>query len=1014
MTTGLDPITRTEGETWVEKPSTKFANLGSAISSIGATPTIIVLNNTMEVNIPVIVPDNITFRGSGELLQRSGTGAIEFQGFGLLHPSTNIPIFSGFGEGDIAFTGTQYPSGLSTELWDTGNSSLTDRVRRTDAALLGKSAKLIAYPRTMTDSATITEFHSLYFMDGDYPNTCNTFATFGTTYKRPPFLMQDHTRISGAPGARLYESPNDGNGYMIYAYHTRYDGGETAAMCEDIVVEDLYIIGDPLQDEISGGNSCVLLGNCHNGAIRNCTFERVHAYTAVLGLYGTDGNYAYNSEISNCKFIGIGTQVAVLLNAKSCCIKDCLFDQHDSTSLNTYSAIDIEPNTADDVMEDIVIENNTFDMRDIADGSKYCGAIDVQAALDGSIKNLTIRHNKIYGADIIPEPSNFNPLTVGIHIYGVLEGYIYGNSVRGALQRALKFEQSRYLRIFDNVGMQDSDVAGDNVALEVNAVADSDIYYNVFNESPNAARQSTGIIEGEIQHTVTTSGSDVTGIVNLGLFFRFFDLYDGLTVTINNTDYTVLSVAGQYALSTSVSIGTLSQKTFVDANVTTGTENIAITSHGHNTGSRVWLTTTGTVPAGLTASRTYFVIRVDANNLKLADTLDLALAGTPVNITAASGGGTHTLTPVMRTKFSNNTYRDNKTEDGITLEPTGTSVNYGDYTTQLSDYVAPDHSIAFTKLPSGAVNTVLGVITEVPIDPVTWTSIVGVTQSGADNKLTKPGANGWDAGASSVQTIVGNGHLQFTVTETTTNRMCGLSENDTDQDYASIQYAFQVDSTTLGVWESGSNKGTFGTVVANTTILKIERIGTEVKYYKDGSLVYTSLTASSVPLRVDTSLYTSGGTIGGVIIGGVGNVEPLTDPIVDTIKANTEVFIGADTSLVRTGTSQLTVQDGAGNPAKLVASTLSLGGAVVLDILSATATLDFDLTAVDYHDLTITVTGAAANDSVIVAPPNGSTTDVTYSGWVSAADTITVRAVRKTGTTPNPASGTFRATVIKI
>ena len=89
------------------------------------------------------------------------------------------------------------------------------------------------------------------------------------------------------------------------------------------------------------------------------------------------------------------------------------------------------------------------------------------------------------------------------------------------------------------------------------------------------------------------------------------------------------------------------------------------------------------------------------------------------------------------------------------------------------------------------------------------------------------------------------------------------------------------------------------------------------------------------------------------------------------------------------------------------------GGATVTKILSATATLNFDLTALTVEDLTITVTGAADGDVVTLGVPNGSiTTSVQYTAWVSAADTVTVRA-RTSAAGENPASGTFRATVIK-
>ncbi|MBI1750473.1 MAG: hypothetical protein HY234_03655 [Acidobacteria bacterium] len=84
--------------------------------------------------------------------------------------------------------------------------------------------------------------------------------------------------------------------------------------------------------------------------------------------------------------------------------------------------------------------------------------------------------------------------------------------------------------------------------------------------------------------------------------------------------------------------------------------------------------------------------------------------------------------------------------------------------------------------------------------------------------------------------------------------------------------------------------------------------------------------------------------------------------------------------------------------------------------LSGTATLDFAaITAPNCAaDLTITVTGAATGDPVFLAVPTAAqVAGVQFDSWVSAANTVTVRACAFTGT-PDPASGSFRATVIKF
>lgn len=84
-------------------------------------------------------------------------------------------------------------------------------------------------------------------------------------------------------------------------------------------------------------------------------------------------------------------------------------------------------------------------------------------------------------------------------------------------------------------------------------------------------------------------------------------------------------------------------QTFADGDVTVSTENINISSHGFTQNQRVRLTTTGALPTGLATGTDYYIIYVDANNIKLASSKANSKLGTAVDITAASGGGTHTV-----------------------------------------------------------------------------------------------------------------------------------------------------------------------------------------------------------------------------------------------------------------------------------------------------------------------------------------------------------------------------------
>jgi hypothetical protein len=83
--------------------------------------------------------------------------------------------------------------------------------------------------------------------------------------------------------------------------------------------------------------------------------------------------------------------------------------------------------------------------------------------------------------------------------------------------------------------------------------------------------------------------------------------------------------------------------------------------------------------------------------------------------------------------------------------------------------------------------------------------------------------------------------------------------------------------------------------------------------------------------------------------------------------------------------------------------------------LTGSATLDFpSTTTLLSADLTITVTGAADGDVVSLGIPNAAVNaNTSYSAWVSAANTVTVRFNNYSSGTVNPASGSFKVFVTK-
>lgn len=120
--------------------------------------------------------------------------------------------------------------------------------------------------------------------------------------------------------------------------------------------------------------------------------------------------------------------------------------------------------------------------------------------------------------------------------------------------------------------------------------------------------------------------------------------YDLSQATLSVGTVFGIDVAGKGLTSTAVSYTSLANLTFVDGDVTTGTDTIAETAHGMVTGAGPFrLSTSGVLPAGLAVDTNYWIIAPTVDTYKLASSKVNALAGTAVDITAAAGGGTHTL-----------------------------------------------------------------------------------------------------------------------------------------------------------------------------------------------------------------------------------------------------------------------------------------------------------------------------------------------------------------------------------
>ena len=125
--------------------------------------------------------------------------------------------------------------------------------------------------------------------------------------------------------------------------------------------------------------------------------------------------------------------------------------------------------------------------------------------------------------------------------------------------------------------------------------------------------------------------------------------------------------------------GNHAPETFAPGDVDVANDSVQIENHDYYTGQLVQFSTTGTLPAGLSAATDYFIIVVDKDNFQVATSKSNALDGTQIDITD-QGSGVHTITGWHNVVFPPNlTLTDNTAaallsfEDGWTVFPAAES-----------------------------------------------------------------------------------------------------------------------------------------------------------------------------------------------------------------------------------------------------------------------------------------------------------------------------------------------------
>jgi hypothetical protein len=256
-------------------------------------------------------------------------------------------------------------------------------------------------------------------------------GTYRSTTNMETILYRDNNTIYGdGYGTILLESDRSGSapGVASYAVFSPLNNSYSATSdpagigATNVVIRDLQIAkASPTLG--TGGQSTLYLGNSLHVRVQHVYMNQTSAIGIDLGGSSRLGVHARDIIIEDCSIEGTALQQVSIVNSEDSQLINNNFRAgfHDGL-------IDIEANTANDSLRNIIIRGNAFDMRT----GTVSGGIAVQGALTNA-GPVTIAENTFMGEDIYPTGKAFNygVAVGGVLVNGFFDVLVTGNNFQG-------------------------------------------------------------------------------------------------------------------------------------------------------------------------------------------------------------------------------------------------------------------------------------------------------------------------------------------------------------------------------------------------------------------------------------------------------------------------------------------------------------------------------------------------------------------------------------------------------
>ncbi|HST53601.1 MAG TPA: right-handed parallel beta-helix repeat-containing protein [Pyrinomonadaceae bacterium] len=326
-------------------------------------------------------------------------------------------------------------------------------------------------------------------------------GTYATATAEIPILLKSGATVTGAGQDQtvILESPAKNQFTIIAAYNSaRRNGDEDSS----IVVSNLQLRG--ANPEFNSAQQAVSLGNCTDCAVDGVWVNGTRSIGIQLGGSADLGHWAENSRVTNCRFTHVASQNLALVNGRNITFENNKFYTPGQPGGPGSTVIDIEPNAANDRIQNVVIRNNLIDASE-ADYQAGNGILVQSGSGTPNVGPILIEGNTVIGGR--NEGVVTNVISNGIYAFGATmrDVTISNNKVTRTGQCGLRIEGTR----FTVTNNQFTNVGGGGLPGFYVAVTDSRIEGNSFRSTGVGPADNSVKVVGPFRNNVVRNNPGV-------------------------------------------------------------------------------------------------------------------------------------------------------------------------------------------------------------------------------------------------------------------------------------------------------------------------------------------------------------------------------------------------------------------------------------------------------------------------------------------------------------------------